>query len=171
MKAIIVSDNHGNQPILQEIVEKYSGQVDAFFHTGDAEWRASDADLAHHFIAVAGNNDWYYELPDEEIVEVKGFKVLLTHGHRHNVYFGINHLRELAQRTQVDIVLFGHIHQQVAQYIDDVLFVNPGSISYPRGQRPRKSYAILEATSEKYTVTFIDEKHEPIKEMRYEFVR
>lgn len=44
----------------------------------------------------------------------------------------------------VDIVLYGHTHRPVIDIDDDIIAVNPGSLSYPRQEGRQPSYAIME---------------------------
>lgn len=48
----------------------------------------------------------------------------------------------------VDIVLYGHTHRPVIDIDDDIIAVNPGSLSYPRQEGRQPSYAIMEIDRE-----------------------
>ena len=42
----------------------------------------------------------------------------------------------------MDVVVFGHTHIPTYKTIDDIIFINPGSLAYPRGKSD-KSFGIL----------------------------
>ena len=48
-------------------------------------------------------------------------------------------LREECIARGIDIVMFGHTHRPLIQIEDELTFINPGSISYPR-QADKKMY-------------------------------
>ena len=48
----------------------------------------------------------------------------------------------------IDIVLYGHTHRPVIDIDDDIIAVNPGSLSYPRQEGRQPSYAIMEIDRE-----------------------
>ncbi|WP_427340270.1 metallophosphoesterase [Caloranaerobacter sp. DY30410] len=149
MKLIVLSDTHGNiNSILREINKIEN--IDLLIHLGDY---SKDVDklremLKVDIINVRGNCDFYdYNTKEEEIIQVKGKKILLTHGHRYNVKFGINNLYYRSKELGVDIALFGHSHVPVLLKHDGVLFFNPGSPTQPRGGSKR-SYGILDIDDE-----------------------
>ena len=54
----------------------------------------------------------------------------------------LNSLLKLAKNNHIDIVVYGHTHIPVYKTIDNVTFINPGSLTYPRGESD-KSFGIL----------------------------
>ena len=67
MKALIVSDTHGSHRNLERVIEKEQ-PLDLLIHLGDVEggedYIEAIADCPVH--VVAGNNDFFSELPREE---------------------------------------------------------------------------------------------------------
>ena len=59
---IIMSDSHGDQQIVQEIKNRYSGKVDAIFHNGDSELSVNDP-IWEGIHVVCGNCD-FGDYPD-----------------------------------------------------------------------------------------------------------
>jgi len=57
---------------------------------------------------------------------------------------GNERLKQEARARGVDIVFYGHTHRPVVEIEDDVIAVNPGSISYPRQDERKPSYVIME---------------------------
>ena len=43
-----------------------------------------------------------------------------------------------------DIVMYGHTHRPVIDKNDDIIVINPGSLTYPRQEGRRPSYIIME---------------------------
>lgn len=170
MKYLVVSDNHGDRNILVEIVNRYVGMVDHMFHCGDSELKAND-ELWEHFTVVTGNCDYDPEYKKEQIITIDNDVIYMTHGHLSNVRFGLTMLSVQAQEAGANIALFGHIHQAVAEMDKHILFVNPGSISQPRGPIQIPSYAIIESDEEGYQVAYYNRAHQPIEELVASFKR
>lgn len=170
MKYLVVSDNHGDRQILVDLQAKYAGKVDAMFHCGDSELPADDP-LWNDFIVVQGNCDYDPAYQTSQTVEFGNDRIYLTHGHRSNVRFGLNVLSLEAQEAQANIALFGHIHQAVAEFEKGILFVNPGSISQPRGPIQIPSYALIESNELHYAVQFYNRAFQPIEELQATFDR
>lgn len=115
-------------------------------HLGDAE--GSEYFLSKHascpIEVVAGNNDFFSNLPKEREVHIGNYKVLLTHGHYYYVTVGMEQLRQEAIARGVDIVMFGHTHRPLLKVGKKVTLLNPGSLSYPRQDGKRPSYIMME---------------------------
>ena len=76
-----------------------------------------------------------------------------------------------AQEAGANIALFGHIHQAVAELDKNILFVNPGSISQPRGPVQVPSYAIIDSEAKNYHVEYYNRAHQSIEELAADFER
>ena len=59
------------------------------------------------------------------------------------VVLGRENLKEEATVRGADIVLFGHTHRPVIDTEGEVIAVNPGSLSYPRQEGRKPSYAVM----------------------------
>ena len=97
---------------------------------------------------VLGNNDFFIDLPHEDSFEIAGKKVLITHGHRFYVGYGVDKLREYALDNGYDIVMFGHTHRPYLEIGERVTILNPGSISYPRQDGRKCTYMLIEVDRE-----------------------
>ena len=93
---------------------------------------------------VLGNNDFFSELPRELMLDIGPYKVWVVHGHNYYVSMGNENLKREAVERGADIVFYGHTHRPVLDMDDDVIAVNPGSLSYPRQEGRRPSYALME---------------------------
>ncbi|NKE06351.1 MULTISPECIES: metallophosphoesterase [Mesobacillus] len=166
-RVLIVSDSHGSTEVLEGIENLHGNDVDLMIHCGDSELSESDAAIVN-FSSVKGNCDFYGNFPDEEIHAINGVRIFVTHGHLYSVKSTLVNLYYKAKELQADIVCFGHSHLLGAEMVDDVLFINPGSIRLPRG-RTEKSYAILELESGKAILRIYDFGIGEISELKQEF--
>ncbi len=144
MRIGVVSDSHGRMQCLRAAVEKM-GPVDLILHAGDfyddALRLQKETGLA--VVAVVGNCDLHARGPAEEDVEVGGYKLLLTHGHRYQVKSGYNKLIEKLKAGGYHLIVFGHTHiAEILPVAGGCLF-NPGSVCHARtGSVP--TYGIIE---------------------------
>ena len=112
MRILIVSDTHGKHGSLDKVLEREK-QIDMFLHMGDVE----DGDIYIEAVLdcpvhiVAGNNDYYGNLPREEILQIGKYKVWMTHGHTYCVSMNTRRLKEAARERGVNIVMYGHTHR------------------------------------------------------------
>lgn len=148
MDIIVASDTHGER----SLVEAWKAiQGDVHIHCGDSELAADDSIWKDVYV-VKGNCD-VGSYVNEKIVHVANTSILVVHGHRDRVKQSMLPLSYKAQAEDVQIVCFGHSHLYGAEYVDGVLFVNPGSLAQPRGGRlPTYAWITVEKTS--YTVQF-----------------
>lgn len=144
MKVLIVSDTHSKHVNLRQVL-KNEKPVDLMVHLGDAEGFESVIQEMGEcpLEIVAGNCDFLSALRPEEEIKIGKYKVLITHGHYFNVNAGIEDIKKEARGRGCDIVMFGHTHRPVIDYGKDVIAINPGSLSYPRQEGKRPSYAIM----------------------------
>lgn len=143
MKIGLISDTHGDVFSGEKAINTM-GNVDLLLHAGDTYL---DAKLLHQMtgvdvVAVKGNTDFDCEAESETIVTIEDKSIFLTHGHKYNVKYGIDKLYYRALETNCDIVVFGHSHIPVYVEENGIVFINPGSISRPRGGS-KPSYAVM----------------------------
>ncbi len=169
MKILVVSDSHGDNQILKKIVSKYQRQVDFCIHCGDSEMGAHDP-LINSFKMVKGNMD-YENFPDHQVIKDNPDKILVTHGHLYGVNFDLLKLKLFAESLKANVVLFGHTHMLMADYNDGMLFVNPGSISQPRGKYSYLggTYAIINDHDNMFQVNFFDRQFNLINNLQFVF--
>ncbi|MGD1992388.1 MAG: metallophosphoesterase family protein, partial [Anaerolineae bacterium] len=80
---------------------------------------------------------------------VKGRRVLLTHASpgSSDEYLDADipdkRLRKLAEQADADVIVCGHSHRPFVRQLDNVWFINPGSVGLPDDGDPRASYAVL----------------------------
>ena len=171
-KILVVSDSHGDDQIVEDIVAKFGNKVDTMFHTGDSEFYQKNP-LVQQFHIVIGNMDYGVDFPVAQVVELPEAKVFETHGHKYNVNFGLTTIMLAGEEQAADIILFGHTHQLLATMEQGMLLVNPGSISQPRGQYAYigGTFAIIDIAKDSYEVQFYNRELRPIKELDFVFKR
>ena len=145
MKILIVSDTHGNHRDYNKVLER-EGKFDMLLHLGDTEggeyYIESTAGCPCHI--VAGNNDFFSELPQEELVEIGKYNVFLTHGHGYSVSRDTVRLKREGQERGAQIVMYGHTHRPDIDLTDEIIAINPGSLSYPRQMGRDRTYVVME---------------------------
>lgn len=96
------------------------------------------------YVMVCGNNDFYSQAQNDEVVKIGGVTVFMTHGHRYGVYVSLDRLKRAAAKYDARVILYGHTHMTDYRYEQGVYIMNPGSISQPR--MSRKSYGFIDIT-------------------------
>lgn len=152
MRALIVSDSHGSKKELQQLKDTYEGNVNIMIHCGDSELTPDHPDL-QGFQVVKGNCDFYNGFDEEIITDVEGIRFFATHGHRYNIKMSLQTLLYRAKEVEANVVCFGHSHMLGAEFIDGILFINPGSILLPRS-RKEKTFTLLEVTEKDIEIRF-----------------
>ncbi|WZL81753.1 metallophosphoesterase [Vallitaleaceae bacterium 9-2] len=148
-KILVISDTHHHIGNVIDLIGRIS-DLNHILHLGDLVADAMDikaiCDVPVHF--VSGNCDGYHpDIHDTLLVEIKNKKFLLTHGHHYHVKTSLTHLEKIAKDHQADVALFGHTHMSHLGYKQDLLIMNPGSISNPRNSK-FPSYGIIEIDGE-----------------------
>lgn len=145
MKILVVSDTHGQNRNLETVVNRIK-PIDMLIHLGDVEGSEYLVDKIGECPAyiVRGNCDMNGKLPGEIVLPVEGHTIFMTHGHRYMVGYGTERLEEAARAREADIVLYGHTHVPFLKQTDGMTVLNPGSLSRPRQEDHRCSYAMIE---------------------------
>lgn len=143
-RIMIVSDTHRRHANLAEAIYN-EGKLDMLIHLGDIEGEeVIIEELAGcETVMVPGNNDFFSPMPRERELIIAGRKVMLTHGNNYYVSLDLQTLREECISRNIDIVMFGHTHRPLIQVEDDITFINPGSISYPRQSDKKCTYIMM----------------------------
>lgn len=164
MKILIVSDNHGDQFVLEELHHIYQDEVDYWLHCGDSELKKEN-DVWTIFKSVEGNMDWSKQYPLVRVERIEQQNVVVLHGHKHNVKWVLTDMKKIAQEEEAQIVFYGHTHIPKISYDEGVYFINPGSISQPRGGMDVGSYAIYEENKGKCSIHYYDWNHNKLPEL------
>ena len=124
---LILSDTHGNVSAIRKLKE-IMGESDYVIHLGDnkSDIREFATQYPNKVYAVNGNCDG--GKVEEKILEVEGFKILLTHGHVFNVKEWLTSLNYYMQEKGIDIALYGHTHIPSVENFNGKYFINPGNM-------------------------------------------
>lgn len=144
MKILVVSDTHRKNDNYFTVLEKHC--PDMVIHCGDAEgseYALTEAAGCPVHI-VLGNNDFFSDLPREVELQLGSYKVWVTHGHNYYVSVDNETIKREAVARGADIVMYGHTHRPLIDAEDQVIAINPGSLSYPRQEGHKPSYVIME---------------------------
>lgn len=167
---IIMSDSHGDRAIVEAIKARYEGQVDAIFHNGDSEL-PSDDPVWSGIHVVRGNCDYDSGYPDSNTVELDGLTLAQTHGHLQQINFTWQYLDLFAEEKGARICLYGHLHRPTAWENEGTLFINPGSVSQPRGEVQERLYARVTLDEQKIKVDYLTRDHKLYPSLSKEFSR
>lgn len=166
MKLILVSDNHSESGVLNDIYEKHD-DADAYFHLGDSEFVYDDIELSM-YRRVKGNMDFYPEFPENEIYELNGVRFFYTHGHHLGVNQGREALAQHAKEQGATFAFYGHTHVARYELINGVHVINPGSISHSRSNEV-ETYAEIKLEEGDGILNFRDRNHEIINTIPFEY--
>jgi putative phosphoesterase len=159
MKILIMSDSHGRTDNLDKVLNKV-GNIELLIHLGDFESSADyiEAVSPCRLEMIAGNNDYFSDYPNEKIIQINDYKVLLLHGHRQRVNFELDTLKNYGLNKGVDIIMFGHTHIPLINIEDNITLINPGSITLPRQDGRKPTYILMEIdkyNKAHYTLNYI----------------
>lgn len=149
MKVLIVSDIHGGYSNIKKVLDD-NPKFDLLLILGDILYGGSNSDelssllnkYTSKIISVCGNCDSFVDTSsldffDDKLyvtVPIDGKLVFITHGHVYNRYNIPN--------LPYEVYIQGHTHIPLMEY-GDKLYLNPGSITRPRGGSV-KSYIFYE---------------------------
>lgn len=153
MKIVVTADTHmpkkGRQLPARLVQELPS--ADLIIHAGD--W--SSMEVYHELSGYApvkgvygnvDNEDIKENFPLSELLELRGYKIGITHGHGEKKTTE-KRAFEAFSEDDADVIIFGHSHIPLLRYFKKTLLLNPGS---PTDKRwlPNYSFAILEVGDE-----------------------
>ena len=129
MKIVVFSDSHGAVSNMEDVIRREHPEL--VLHLGDLcrdieeiQRRFPQQTIQN----VCGNCDGFSLAPAVRLLELRGRRVLMMHGHTHGVKTGYGGAIAAARQVGADILLFGHTHQAYAERLEDGLWVmNPGS--------------------------------------------
>lgn len=141
MRFLIFSDSHGQNTHIKKTLLLHP-EADAIIFLGDGveSFKSSVKDVTKVIYTVKGNCDIGSNEREIDFICYNNHKIMICHGHKYNVKYGIDLLLSVAKSNECDVVLFGHTHIPFNKYIDGVYILNPGSICVS----PTPTYAILD---------------------------
>ena len=121
-----ISDTHG---YVTDSVLQVFADTELIIHAGDI----GEANVLQTLknisplVAVRGNMDfgkWAQPLPQVETLQIDGITIQVIHD--------VQRLRVDAASVSVNAIIFGHSHRRLARERNGILYLNPGSASYPK---------------------------------------
>lgn len=133
MKIGVISDTHRMNRFIDKTIP-YLKECDLIIHAGD---NVIDSKYIHKMtkvgiMAVRGNCD-FENIESELVFDVEGKNIFVCHGDYYSVKYDMNELERKAIEVNADIVIFGHTHTPYVKEKQGILYINPGSVSLPRG--------------------------------------
>lgn len=153
MKLVVFSDAHGNQSVVDKILE-LNNDADYVVSLGDSGLEAEylfQRDIVH----VKGNIRKDPGFTYDSTIDVEGHSIFITHGHKYNIHRNVSKLVQHALLNGYDIAMHGHTHIAYNNVVNNVRVLNPGSCDTPRNGLP-PTYLILELEKGEMTITFKD---------------
>lgn len=161
MKYIVISDIHGSlyyTKKMERIINKEN--PDEIILLGDLYYHGPRNPLTDEYnpmevskilnthkdkiLCVKGNCDAEvdemisdFKFEDNIRLNINGKRFVFTHGHKYN----IDNIPE-----NVDILIYGHFHTGFIKQIDNVIYINSGSISLPKNHTTN-SFLLIENDS------------------------
>ena len=122
MRILLISDSHGNNDAVDELIAKWPN-VDLYLHAGDSE---SHPRSVYPFRVVRGNCDYSFDMQDELLIPTPFGNILM----RHKKEVSDKKLKD----NDVKVFIYGHTHVPECVKRKGVAFINPGSLAYPRSE-------------------------------------
>lgn len=151
MKIMIASDIHGSVNCLDQLMNAYLNEKpDKIIFLGDMFYGYYEEGtvlerMLHGFdnsIFIRGNCDRDIDCMESSLGFMKyyyfeefGKKIFCSHGHIYN--------KDNYPDIEFDVLIGGHTHKGMILKQDNKYFLNPGSVSYPRGGT-LNSYMIID---------------------------
>ena len=111
--------------------------------------------------ASSKTKEYLVKLPVEIAFTSEGRKVVLFHAtpHKNNLYWYEDRpekfFHEMAEKTDADILIYGHTHKPYRKDFEGKMFINAGSVGKPKDGDPRACVAQIEITAEAVHVEFL----------------
>lgn len=141
MKTIVAFSDSHHTPLPQRLIN-VAMENDYVFFLGDGISSLGDLLLHKQFHGVNGNCDTY-GFCEEEVLEIEGAKILLTHGHKYRVKSDLTALSLRANELGCNLVFYGHTHFAQIDEHQGITYINPGSILNSRLASPSYAYVVI----------------------------
>jgi len=153
----VISDTHGY--LDPQVLVEFAG-VRHIVHAGDIMDAATleALETIAPVTAVAGNMDdgKLGKLPREACLEVGGLRLVVGHKRKRlQKRLALGKVDSFAAGEAPDLVIFGHDHLPSVEWVDGVLYLNPGSASAPHEEDDDPTIALVESGVAGLEVRFV----------------
>ncbi|MCY7008815.1 metallophosphoesterase [Fusobacterium simiae] len=128
-KILVLSDSHSYFDEALKIFEEE--KPDIVIGAGDGIKDIDNLSYVHpeaKYYMVKGNCDYFDRSHSEEnLFEIEGVKIFLTHGHLYNVKRSLSSIREIGKQLNASLVVFGHTHKPYLEKDENMILFNPGA--------------------------------------------
>ena len=151
----VLGDTHGNIRLAEQAL-KSLGQIDLVLHTGDyyRDGKRLSQLLGIEVIGVLGNCDIMTSGPKEQTLAFAGKRIYLTHGHLYGAKSSFLNLFYRGKEVGANLVIYGHTHVAVQETVEDMIILNPGSLTKPRNRKP--TYGLVTIDGEKIRTEILE---------------
>jgi putative phosphoesterase len=111
--------------------------------------------------ATSRTKNYMKELPRQILFTCEGKKTAIFHAspRKNNLYWYEDRpekfFKEMAEKVDADILIYGHTHKPYRKEMDGRVFVNAGSVGKPKDGDPRACVAIIGITSVSVKTDFL----------------
>jgi len=94
------------------------------------------------------NRLYLRNLPRNMLIKLEHWSIQLVHGspdHISTYLYEEDDKTEIAKNSLQNVIIFGHTHIPYHQIVEEVHFINPGSVGKPKDGDERASYVIVSA--------------------------
>lgn len=150
MKILLISDTHMFNDVFDEINKKHN-DCDLYIHCGDSSLPLNSPYLRKYYVVKGNHDDANYPLIIN--LEINKIKIMITHGHKLNVYSGYDEIL----KHDFDFCFHGHTHVPNITKFNNKVIINPGSSMINRGNFGFGTYAIIEIdTNKSFKIIFYE---------------
>ena len=148
MRIGLIADTHmpgALESLWPQVIEAFAS-VDYILHAGDLHVPQVIDDLASlaPTYAVRGNGDIgvdHPQLDDTWVLDLDGVKIGVVHEfptpQRASPEVLQTRIARVFPEQPPDVVVYGHTHHEELHWVNDVLYINPGSPTLPRNRSTR----------------------------------
>jgi len=151
IKALVISDTHGNQKLLRQVLTQEQ-EVSIIFHLGDfysdlePNYNLTEGKLVYQVPGIFNSGYFSGKLPATGVTEINGWKIGFVHAPQ-----------DIPKLTgKLDLVMHGHTHSPFIEKLPTRIILNPGHLKNVVDRGNMASYAILEVTETDLTIKIIE---------------
>jgi len=147
-KIVVISDSHGNSKAIDKIFNEV--EFDYLLFLGDGIDDLGIYINDERVKVVRGNCDFFSKEKYEAFIGIEKTLIFYTHGNNYGVKQTLIELYNRVKDSPVTLVCYGHTHRYNLNKINNITFLNPGSISSTRCSE--STYSIITVDGENFSI-------------------